>query len=64
MCGITGYVGKREAKEIVFNGLEKLEYRGYDSAGIAVIGDGKIKSSKSEQYNYPYQLHLIPVSCK
>lgn len=47
MCGITGYVGKREAKEIIFNGLEKLEYRGYDSAGIAVIGDGKIKSSKS-----------------
>jgi len=47
MCGITGYVGNRNAKEILFNGLEKLEYRGYDSAGISVIGDGKIKVSKT-----------------
>ena len=37
MCGIVGYIGKRNAAEILLNGLEKLEYRGYDSAGIAVF---------------------------
>ncbi|HEY9576418.1 MAG TPA: class II glutamine amidotransferase, partial [Pseudobacillus sp.] len=36
MCGIVGYIGYKDAKEILLNGLEKLEYRGYDSAGIAV----------------------------
>jgi glucosamine--fructose-6-phosphate aminotransferase (isomerizing) len=38
MCGIVGYIGKNDAKEILLKGLEKLEYRGYDSAGIAVYG--------------------------
>src|ERR1700722_19311428 len=43
MCGITGYVGPRDAYPILVGGLERLEYRGYDSAGIATIGaDGKI----------------------
>ena len=36
MCGIVGYIGQQDAKEILLKGLEKLEYRGYDSAGIAV----------------------------
>jgi len=42
MCGIVGYVGRDNAKEIIIDGLKKLEYRGYDSAGIAVVQDGKI----------------------
>ena len=36
MCGIVGYIGELDAKEILLKGLEKLEYRGYDSAGIAL----------------------------
>jgi glucosamine--fructose-6-phosphate aminotransferase (isomerizing) len=40
MCGIVGYVGPREAGPILMEGLRRLEYRGYDSAGIALVGDG------------------------
>ena len=40
MCGIVGYLGKRQATEVLIEGLSKLEYRGYDSAGVAVnIGE-------------------------
>ena len=39
MCGIVGYIGSRDVKEILLQSLEKLEYRGYDSAGIAVKGE-------------------------
>lgn len=42
MCGIVGYIGEQNATPIILNGLKRLEYRGYDSAGIAVIQDGKI----------------------
>lgn len=48
MCGIVGYIGKGDAKTVVLQGLEKLEYRGYDSAGIAVITDGEIKVEKKK----------------
>ncbi|WP_409295025.1 glutamine--fructose-6-phosphate transaminase (isomerizing) [Peribacillus sp. SCS-26] len=56
MCGIVGYIGNRDSKEYLLKGLEKLEYRGYDSAGIAVINEsgitvfkekGRIKSLRS-----------------
>ncbi|TFH28806.1 MAG: glutamine--fructose-6-phosphate aminotransferase, partial [Myxococcales bacterium] len=42
MCGIVGYVGRRSADQVLVSGLRKLEYRGYDSAGIATLDDGKI----------------------
>ena len=46
MCGIVGYVGPRQSLEVVVDGLRRLEYRGYDSAGIAVVSQGKIESRK------------------
>ena len=48
MCGIVGYVGKRECTEVLLDSLAKLEYRGYDSAGIAVMENGEIKTQKSK----------------
>ena len=42
MCGIVGYIGKQEAASLLINGLKRLEYRGYDSAGLAVLNDEKI----------------------
>ena len=47
MCGIVGYVGKEQAAPIILDGLEKLEYRGYDSAGLAVYNGNKIQIRKS-----------------
>ncbi len=46
MCGIVGYVGYGNAKDIIIDGLKKLEYRGYDSAGIAIQGGGQLKIRK------------------
>lgn len=48
MCGIVGYVGKRNAQNVLLDGLEKLEYRGYDSAGVALALDGGICVVKSK----------------
>ncbi|HMI81784.1 MAG TPA: glutamine--fructose-6-phosphate transaminase (isomerizing) [Solirubrobacterales bacterium] len=44
MCGIVGYVGGRPCEELLLSGLEKLEYRGYDSAGLSVLADGEVES--------------------
>jgi glucosamine--fructose-6-phosphate aminotransferase (isomerizing) len=47
MCGIIGYVGNRPVRELLLGGLRRLEYRGYDSAGISVIEDGRIESVRA-----------------
>lgn len=62
MCGIVGYVGKRSAQDVLLDGLEKLEYRGYDSAGVALALDGGIRVIKSKgrlhscARNWPHRL--------
>jgi len=47
VCGIVGYVGSRPSRELLLKGLERLEYRGYDSAGISTLGEGEIDSVKA-----------------
>ena len=48
MCGIVGYVGARPCAEILVDGLKRLEYRGYDSAGIAVVNEGVLDKRRAE----------------
>ena len=66
MCGIVGYVGPRSAQEVVINGLRRLEYRGYDSAGIAVEAGGLIgvrkKSGKITNLDAELEAHPLPDS--
>ena len=52
MCGIFGYIGDKQATSLLLNGLRKLEYRGYDSAGIATINEGYLNEVKCEGRNY------------
>ena len=47
MCGIVGYIGQNEALPVLIGGLKKLEYRGYDSSGVALIEDGKIETVRA-----------------
>src|SRR5262245_31406695 len=47
MCGIVGYVGQRPAQEVLLEGLGKLEYRGYDSAGISIQAEGRLDSVRA-----------------
>src|SRR5579862_330068 len=46
MCGIIGYIGRADAVPILMDGLRRLEYRGYDSAGVATINDGSVQTRK------------------
>ena len=48
MCGIVGYIGKQQAYPILIKGLQRLEYRGYDSAGIALMNDGNLNVYKAK----------------
>ena len=48
MCGIVGYVGPRDCSDVLVSALTRLEYRGYDSAGIAVFENGKIEVAKTK----------------
>ena len=48
MCGITGYIGEKDAYPIIINGLKRLEYRGYDSAGIMIYNGEDIQLSKTK----------------
>lgn len=48
MCGIVGYIGPKSAEKVIIKGLERLEYRGYDSAGIALLKDGELKVFKKK----------------
>jgi glucosamine--fructose-6-phosphate aminotransferase (isomerizing) len=48
MCGIVGYFGKQDPKQVIIEGLRKLEYRGYDSAGVAIFNLGKVERVRSE----------------
>src|SRR5690348_3620927 len=48
MCGIVGIVGKSDVAQRLFDGLKRLEYRGYDSAGICTIEDGKLERRRAE----------------
>jgi glutamine---fructose-6-phosphate transaminase (isomerizing) len=63
MCGIVGYVGKKEASPVLINGLSKLEYRGYDSAGVAIIEDNilKITKCKGRLANLEAKLDETPI---
>jgi glucosamine--fructose-6-phosphate aminotransferase (isomerizing) len=64
MCGIVGYLGKRDASPIIINGLKKLEYRGYDSAGICTMNPGtvEIRRSEGKLVNLEMLLKKDPVS--
>ncbi len=58
MCGIVGYVGRRPAVQVLIEGLKRLEYRGYDSAGIAVVRDGRVERRRVKGKIAELEKHL------
>ena len=64
MCGIVGFIGDREVQPILLDGLKRLEYRGYDSAGIAILGNGELGIRKREGKiaDLEEELHREPVA--
>src|SRR5437879_10877668 len=65
MCGIVGYVGKKEVVPVIIEGLRRLEYRGYDSAGIAVAGNGdgfQIRRAEGKLRNLEETLRQKPIA--
>lgn len=61
MCGIVGYAGNRDALSIIIGGLESLEYRGYDSAGVSVLDGGTIDTTRATGKLSELKLSLIHI---
>src|SRR5688500_3387411 len=66
MCGIVGYIGERQSLDVLLDGLKRLEYRGYDSAGVALLVDGKIsvrrKKGKLKELEHLVKTEKLPAS--
>ena len=64
MCGIVGYIGTKDASTVLLDGLKRLEYRGYDSAGIAIIDAGKVdvRRSVGKLVNLEKKVHSQPLN--
>ena len=70
MCGVVAVIGKQKASELVIEGLKKLEYRGYDSAGIASVSNETLHTIKSEgklinlinKFTYSNNIYILSIS--